>query len=58
MEQVTGHGAEISDESDATSVTPMDITIEALEPDQRAQGNTKEHTPHELLNKNGQIGQN
>ena len=54
-EHVTGHGAEISDESDAITVTPMDITIEALEPDQRAQGNTKRHTPHELLNKNGKL---
>ena len=54
-EHVTGHGAEISDESDAIIVTPMDITSEALESDQRAQGNTKRHTPHELLNKNGKL---
>ena len=54
-EQVTGHGAQISDESDAITVTPVGITIEALEPDQRAQGNTKQHTPHELLSKNGKL---
>ena len=54
-EQVTGHGAEISDESDAITVTPVGITIEALEPDQRAQGNTNKHTPHELLSKNGKL---
>ena len=28
---------------------------EALEPDQRAQGNTKQHTPHELMSKNGKL---
>ena len=26
-----------------------------MEPDQRAQGNTKQHTPHELLSKNGKL---
>ena len=35
----------IGDESDAITVTPVDITIEALEPDHRAQGNTHQHTP-------------
>ena len=50
---VTGHPDEIPDESDAITVTPVDITIEALAPDQRAQGNTKQHTPHELMSKNG-----
>ena len=55
QEQVAGHGAEVLDESDAITVTPVDITIEALEPNQRAQGNTHQHTPHELLNKDGKL---
>ena len=29
--------------------------MEASDPDQRAQGNTKQHTPHELLNKSGKL---
>ena len=53
--QATGHGAQISDESDAITVAPVGITIEDLEPDQRAQGNTNVHTPHELLSKNGKL---
>ena len=55
QELVTGQGQETPDESDATIVAPVDITIEALAPDQRAQGNTTQHTPHELLNNNNML---
>ncbi|MDA8583536.1 hypothetical protein N9L68_04865, partial [bacterium] len=37
------------------TVAPVDITIEALGPDQRAQGNTTHHTTHELLNNNNML---